>query len=93
MYIMSKCVLHFSLLLGYDNVCEYQVDPFNQVGFPVLFNWTSQFPILGLFGGFFISFKYLTRILIANSGDTGQTPQCLPIIHKKSSIRGSVKSN
>ena len=57
--------------------------------FPILINWTSPFPILGLLGGIFHFYSNFKRnFLIANSGEPDQTPRfaasdlvlhCLPL--------------
>ena len=60
--------------------------------FPILINWTSPFPILGLLGGvcsFLFVLKYTS---VSNIGEPNQTPHsaaselglhCLPMSHKK----------
>ena len=61
--------------------------------FPILINWTSPFPILGLLGVCFFSFlfKFQKKLLYTNSGEPDQTPyfaaadlvlHCLPMSYK-----------
>ena len=49
--------LHFDVCFPLTHLC--------QMYFPILINWTSPFPILGLLGG---------KLLFANSGEPDQTP-------------------
>ena len=61
--------------------------------FPADINWTSSFPMLGLFVWYFsFLLKILKKLLFANSGEPDQTPHyvasdlvlhCLLMSHKK----------
>ena len=64
-----------------------------QMYFPILINWTSPFPILGLLDGMFsLLFNFLKKLMQANSREPNQTPRfaasnlvlyCSPMYHKK----------
>ena len=60
-----------------------------QINFPMLINWMSPFPILGLLGGIFsFLFKFKKKLLFANSGEHDQNTasdlvlHCLLMSHK-----------
>ena len=43
--------------------------------FPILNNWVSPFPILGLLGGNFHFIQFFKELLLADRGELGQTPR------------------